>query len=232
MVSPPRPRRHRHRRPRRFRQEQRRAGARAPARLRLRQLGRVLPRGDVVRARTRDRPEGPGRRGRGISRQRGRLRLARRTVVHRIRRGRPRARSCSRPASTRTSRRSPACRKRAPCSPSAAAGVRRRCATWSWKAATSAPPCSRKHAVQVLHRRLAGGARPAPRRADRRGPGRPRAPAITSTSHRRTSPLVIAEDASTCGGQLGRLTIDGVVGEIIGRLKAQETARRLRLAVA
>ncbi len=36
-------------------------------------------------------------------------------------------------------------------------------------------------------------------------------------SHRRTSPLVIAEDAHVVDSS--RLTIDGVVGEIIGRLK-------------
>ena len=39
-------------------------------------------------------------------------------------------------------------------------------------------------------------------------------------SHRRTSPLVIAEDAHVVDSS--RLTIDGVVGEIIGRLKLKK----------
>jgi cytidylate kinase len=61
----------------------------------------------------------------------------------------------------------------------------------------------------------------AQRRAAQAGAGQDNLAARDYTdSHRRTAPLVIAEDAHVVDSS--RLTIDGVVGEIIGRLKLKK----------
>jgi cytidylate kinase len=69
----------------------------------------------------------------------------------------------------------------------------------------------------------------AQRRAAQEGAGADEIAARDRTdSTRRTSPLVIAEDAHVIDSS--RLTIDGVVGEIIGRLKLKGFAMPARLA--
>ena len=68
--------------------------------------------------------------------------------------------------------------------------------------------------LQVLHRCLARSPRPAPRTQGLQDSISAR-DKIDST--RRTSPLIIAEDAHVIDSS--NLTIDGVVGEIVGRLK-------------
>ena len=71
----------------------------------------------------------------------------------------------------------------------------------------------------------------AQRRAAQTGAGQDNLAARDHTdSTRRTSPLVIAEDAHVVDSS--RLTIDGVVGEIIGRLKLKKLPAAEALALA